>query len=68
MLNVPPPEVTDHAADVAPPPMVAPLNVIGAGVADWHTVFGPPAFTVDAGITVTVALPVTGWLQTGADV
>jgi len=33
-LNVPPPEVIDHAAVVALPPIVAPVNVIGEGVAD----------------------------------
>ena len=33
-LNVPPPEVIDHAPVVAPPPTLAPLNVIGKGVAD----------------------------------
>jgi len=34
LLNVPPPEVIDHAPVVALPPTLAPVNVIAAGVAD----------------------------------
>ena len=34
LLNVPPPEVIDHAPVVAPPPTLAPLNVMADGVAD----------------------------------
>ena len=34
LLNVPPPDVIDHAPVVAPPPTLAPVKVIGAGVAD----------------------------------
>ena len=35
LLNVPPPGATiDHAAVVAPPPKLAPLNVIAVGVPD----------------------------------
>ena len=34
LLKVPPPDVIDHAPVVAPPPMLAPANVMAAGVAD----------------------------------
>ena len=34
LLNVPPPDVIDHAPVVAPPPTVAPANVMADGVAD----------------------------------
>ncbi len=34
LLNVPPPDVIDHAPVVAPPPTLAPLNVSADGVAD----------------------------------
>ena len=34
LLNVPPPEVIDQAPVVAPPPTLAPLNVMADGVAD----------------------------------
>ena len=34
LLNVPPPEVIDQAPVVAPPPTLAPVNVIAVGVAD----------------------------------
>jgi len=34
LLNVPPPEVIDHAPVVALPPTLAPVNVIALGVAD----------------------------------
>ena len=46
LLNVPPPDVIDHAPVVAPPPTLEPAKVIGAGVADWQTALGPPAITV----------------------
>lgn len=58
LLNVPPPEVIDHAADVALPPIDAPLNTIAVGDADWHITFGPPPFTVGEGVTDIVTLPV----------
>ena len=54
LLNVPPPDVIDHVPVVAPPPIVAPINVIGVGVADWQAVRVAPAFTVAAGFTVIV--------------
>ena len=56
LLNVPLPAVIDHVPVVAPPPIVAPVNVIGEGVPDWQTVTGIPAFTVAAGFTVIVKL------------
>jgi hypothetical protein len=34
LLNVPLPDVIDHAPVVAPPPTLAPVNVIADGVAD----------------------------------
>jgi hypothetical protein len=34
LLNAPPPEVIDHAALTALPPKLAPLSVIGDGLAD----------------------------------
>ena len=34
LLSVPPPETIDQAPVVAPPPTVAPLKVIGDGLAD----------------------------------
>jgi hypothetical protein len=34
LLNVPLPDVIDHVPVVAPPPMLAPVNVIAPGVAD----------------------------------
>jgi hypothetical protein len=34
LLKEPPPEMMDHAAVVAPPPKLAPLNVNAAGEAD----------------------------------
>ena len=58
LLSVPPPEVMDQAPVVAPPPTLAPANVIAAGVADWQTVLGPPAVTVAGVLIVTATLPV----------
>ena len=52
LLKVPPPEVIDQAPVVAPPPTLAPANVMAVGVADWHTVLGPPGVTVAAVFTV----------------
>ena len=46
LLNVPPPEIIDHAPVVAEPPVLAPLNMIGTGVADWQTLSGPPGVIV----------------------
>ena len=51
---MPPPETIDHAPVIAAPPTDEPLNVIAAGLADWHTVVGLPASAVAAGSTVTV--------------
>ena len=34
LLKVPPPAVIDHAPVVAPPPTLAPVNVMADGVAD----------------------------------
>ena len=48
LFKVPPPEVIDHAAVVAPPPKDAPESVIAVGAVDWQITFGPPGFTVDA--------------------
>ena len=45
-LNVPPPDRMDQAAVAAPPPKLAPLNVMAEGVTDWQAVFGPPETTV----------------------
>ena len=58
LLNVPPPEVIDQAPVVALPPTLAPVRVIAAGVADWHTVLGPPGVTVASGLIVIVLVPV----------
>ena len=59
LLSVPPPEVMDHAPVVAPPPTLAPANVMAAGVADWQTLSGPPGVTVAAGLTVIVRVALT---------
>src|ERR1043165_4018279 len=66
LLNVPPPDVIDHAPVVAPPPTLAPLNVIAAGVADWQTKSGPPGVTVAAGFTVIVLVALTAAHAPGA--
>ena len=55
----------DQAADVALPPNVAPLNTMADGVADWQTISGPPALTVEGVATVMVADPVTVCVQEG---
>ena len=34
LLKVPPPEMIDHAAVVAPPPKLEPAKVMAAGIAD----------------------------------
>ena len=54
LLNVPPPEVMDHAPVVAPPPTLAPLRVTAVGVADWQISADVPAVTVGAGFTFIV--------------
>jgi hypothetical protein len=59
LLNVPPPEVIDHAAVVVPPPKLAPLNVMAEGLADWQTVFGPAGVTVAAALTFIVRVALT---------
>ena len=51
LLNVPPPEVMDHAAVVAPT-ILAPLKALGDGFIE-QKVLGPPAFTDARGVTVT---------------
>ena len=58
LLNVPPPEVIDHAPVVALPPTLAPLSVIALGEADWHTLSGPPAVAVGIAFTVIVLVEV----------
>ena len=63
LLNVPPPEVIDHAPVVADPPTLAPLNISAEGLADWHTLSGPPGVTVGKMVTVTTAVPVKVALQ-----
>ena len=56
LLNVPPPEMIDHAPVIPLPPMLAPLKVIAPGDADWHTLFGPPAVAVGNAFTVTICV------------
>ena len=58
LLNTPPPVVIDHSPVVALPPTLAPLRVIAAGVADWHTVLGPPAIAVGASVTLIILVSV----------
>ena len=58
LLNVPTPEIIDQAPVDAAPPTLAPVNVIAVGVADWHTVLGPPGVTVACGFMVTVVVAV----------
>ena len=58
LLSMPPPETMDQAPVVAPPPTLAPPRVMATGVADWHTVFGPPALAVEAWLTVMVRVAV----------
>lgn len=48
----------DHAPVVAAPPTVAPERVMAEGVADSHTVFGPPASTVGKAFTVMITVEV----------
>ena len=55
-LNVPPPDVIDHAPLVALPPIPAPLKVIAEGVADWQAVNAGPGVTVAGGVTLTVTV------------
>jgi hypothetical protein len=50
----------DHAAVVALPPKPEPVRVIAAGVAEEHTVFGPPAVAVGPGLTLIVRVALTG--------
>lgn len=66
LLRTPPPDVIDQAPVVALPPTLAPVNVIAVGVADWQTVFGPPAVTVATGLTVIVLVPLTAGQAVGA--
>jgi hypothetical protein len=60
LLNVPPPEIIDHAPVVAPPPIVAPLSVIADGDEDWQTGEEAPASTIGAWFTVIVLAALTG--------
>ena len=66
LLKVPPPDVIDHAPVVAPPPTLAPLNVIADGVADWQTLSGPPGVTVGAVFTLIVLVALTAEQAPGA--
>ena len=63
LLNVPLPELMDHAPVVALPPILAPVKGIASGFADWQITVGPPAFTVGKGVTLTVALAVNVCVQ-----
>jgi hypothetical protein len=56
LLNVPPPDVMDHAAVDALPPMPAPLKVMADGDAAWQALKVLPGVTVAAGLTVTVTV------------
>lgn len=58
LLKDPPPLVIDHAPLDTLPPTVAPDNEIEVGLADSQTVFGPPASTVGAVLTVTTTVEV----------
>lgn len=66
LLSEPPPETIDHAPVVAPPPMAEPLKAYADGLDDWHTLSGPPAFTVGNGFTFTVLVPVAAEQPAGA--
>ena len=66
LLNVPPPDVIDQAPVVAPPPTLAPVKVMAAGVADWQTVLGPPGVTVFRGLTLIVLVAVAAGQPPGA--
>jgi len=66
LLKTPPPDVINHAPVEAPPPTLAPAKVIAVGVADWHAVFGPPAITVEAGVTSIVLSSVAAAHAPGA--
>jgi hypothetical protein len=46
VLRVPPPETMDHAPVVAPPPTVAPVRVIGTGLAEVQAARSEPGVTV----------------------
>ena len=46
LLKVPPPLKMLHAPVDALPPTLAPLKVMADGVADWHTLSGPPVIAV----------------------
>lgn len=54
LLRVPPPERIDHAAEVAPPAKLAPVNAAATGEDDWHTAGEVPGVTVGGVFTVTV--------------
>jgi len=56
VLNIPPPEVIDHAAEAALPPKPAPDKV--SADAPLQSVFGPPGVTVGLAVTVIVLVPV----------
>ena len=57
LLNVPPPELIDQAAEAAPPPKLAPDNVIADE--PLQTVLGPPPLTVGAVVTLIVFVALT---------
>jgi hypothetical protein len=44
--------VIDHAAVVALPPKLAPVNVIAVGVADWQVVIVGPGVTVGRALII----------------
>ncbi len=66
LLKVPPPDIIDQAPVVAPPPILAPLNVMGEGLADSQTTSGPPAFAMGAWVTVMVLVALTAGHAPGA--
>lgn len=59
VLNVPVPEVIDHAPVLAPPPTLAPLSVIGVAGKLIHVEVGPPGVTLANGLTLIVRVSVT---------
>jgi hypothetical protein len=59
LLSEPPPETIVQAAVVAPPPILAPVNVNGAGVPALQTLSGPPAVTVAAALITIVLVALT---------
>jgi hypothetical protein len=66
LLKIPLPGGTDQAPVVAPPPRIAPLNVIAVGEPDSQTVFGPPALTAGSCETVIILVALTAGQDPGA--